>query len=326
MSLLKQLDKLVVDVLVDNQTDSYSSKPSFVSPEFKNVLDAGAEELSGTTLCCAQLGLSLLLTGYASDGKIHKLLFDAGPEGAIFLRNSKNLGIALGEVEEVAVTHGHWDHMGALTAALDEITSGGKRRVRCHVNGGMFLERGAQLADGRVVPFEVVPNPEVLSNHGAIVVNEPDARMLLEDFFYLSGEIPRVTPFETGRVDHMCRENAQVPWRSDPLLMDERYVAVHLKDRGLVVFSACSHAGIINVLKDVQQVFINAPIYCVFGGLHLVGSLEKIIAQTVDSLKVISPKHVVPAHCTGWRALVALVNAFGEEVVVPSQVGSRYTF
>ncbi len=91
MPSLQQLDKLVVDVLIDNQTDSYSSKPSFVSPEFKNVLDAGSKELSGETLCCAQLGLSLLLTGHAADGKVHKLLFDAGPEGAMFVRNSKNL-------------------------------------------------------------------------------------------------------------------------------------------------------------------------------------------------------------------------------------------
>jgi 7,8-dihydropterin-6-yl-methyl-4-(beta-D-ribofuranosyl)aminobenzene 5'-phosphate synthase len=79
MQSLRPLDKLVVDVLVDNQTDSYSSKPPNVSPEFKNVADAGAKELSGATLCCAQLGLSLMLTGH-SGGTTHKLLFDAGPK------------------------------------------------------------------------------------------------------------------------------------------------------------------------------------------------------------------------------------------------------
>ncbi len=216
--------------------------------------------------------------------------------------------------------------MGGLTAALDEITSGGERTVKCHVNPGMFLERGAQLADGRVVPFVGVPDPAVLAKHGALVVNKPDERTLLDGFFYLSGEIPRVTSFEKGRVDHMCRDDAKSAWRSDPLLMDERYVAVNLKDKGLVVFSACSHAGIINVLEDAKKVFGGVPLYCAFGGLHLVGSLEKIMAQTVDSMKRFRPTHVVPAHCTGWRALVALVNAFGEEVVVPSQVGSKYTF
>jgi metal-dependent hydrolase (beta-lactamase superfamily II) len=44
----------------------------------------------------------------------HTLLFDTGPEGAIFIRNCVNLGIRLGEVECIAVSHGHWDHMAAL--------------------------------------------------------------------------------------------------------------------------------------------------------------------------------------------------------------------
>ena len=43
-------------------------------------------------------------------------------------------------------------------------------------------------------------------------------------------------------------------WHDDPLIMDERYLAVHVKGRGPVVFSACSHAGIINVMHDVAAV------------------------------------------------------------------------
>lgn len=32
-------------------------------------------------------------------------------------------------------------------------------------------------------------------------------------------------------------------WERDPLVLDERYVAVRVKGRGAVVLSACSHAG-----------------------------------------------------------------------------------
>jgi len=324
MPSLRPLDSLIVDVLLDNQSDSYSSKPSHVSPEFANVIDAGAKELSGTTLCCAQLGLSLMLTGY-SGTKRHKVLFDAGPEGAIFVRNCQNLGVALDDVEEIVITHGHWDHMGALTAAIDEITRG-NRRVPCHVNPGMFLERGAKLNDGRVAPFQKVPSPQVLAEHGAEVINKEEERTLLDDFFYLSGEIPRVTTFETGRLDHLCRDAEDKPWRPDPLLMDERYLAADVRGKGLIVFSACSHAGIINVLHHARGTFGDLPIYGVFGGLHLVGSLEQIIPETIENLKLFQPKQIMPAHCSGWRASCALVNAFGESIVVPSAVGSRYTF
>jgi 7,8-dihydropterin-6-yl-methyl-4-(beta-D-ribofuranosyl)aminobenzene 5'-phosphate synthase len=218
MPHLQPLDTLQVDVLIDNLSDSYSSKPSHVSPEFNNVIAAGAREISGSTLCCAQLGLSLMLTAQAGPRR-HKLLFDAGPEGPIFVRNCRNLGVRLEDVEAVAISHGHWDHMGALTHALDEITRGG-RKVPCHINPGMFLERAAQLSTGGVAPFQVVPSPNILASHGAEVVNSFEARTLLDDCFFLSGEIPRSTSFEKGRQDHLCRDNSESPWRPDPLLMD----------------------------------------------------------------------------------------------------------
>ncbi len=60
------------------------------------------------------------------------------------------------------------------------------------------------------------------------------------------------------------------------------------------------------------------------GGFHLVGSLEKIIPQTVEAMELLKPARIMPGHCTGWRAVCAMVNAFGEAVVVPSAVGSRY--
>jgi len=325
MPTLQALDKLVIDVLVDNLSGNYSSKPANVSAEFTNVVNAGAKEISGPSLCCAQLGLSVMLTGYAGSTR-HKMLFDAGPEGHILLRNCKNLGVALNDVEAVAISHGHWDHMGALTEALAEITRGRDSKVPCHVNPGMFSERGGKLKDGSIMPFQRVPSPQEQGHYGADVVNKGEERTLLDSFFYLSGEIPRVTEFETGRQDHMCRESDDLPWRPDPLLLDERYLAVNLKGKGLMVFSSCSHAGIINVLKDLSVKFPSDPIYGVFGGLHLVGSLEKIIPVTVEHLKAFNPKQIMPAHCTGWRALCALVNAFGEGIVVPSAVGNRYTF
>jgi hypothetical protein len=51
-------------------------------------------------------------------------------------------------------------------------------------------------------------------------------RFVLEDCFYMSGEIPRVSSFEKGRPDHLCRRSADEPWQPDPLIMDERYLAV----------------------------------------------------------------------------------------------------
>jgi 7,8-dihydropterin-6-yl-methyl-4-(beta-D-ribofuranosyl)aminobenzene 5'-phosphate synthase len=327
MERLQPVDQLIVDIAVDNLSDSYSSKPGHVSPEFHNVVAAGAKELSGRSLCCAQLGLSLILSVSVGHRR-HTLLFDAGPEGAIFLRNCANLGVPLANVEAIAISHGHWDHMGALLDALDHITQhGAAGRIPCHVNPGMFLERAARLGEDRIVAFERVPTPEELTARGAAVMNSGEARWLLDGCFYLSGEIPRVSSFEKGRPDHLCRRAADRPWESDPLIMDERYLAVHVREKGIIVFSSCSHAGVVNVLGNAREVFPGLPLYGVLGGLHLSGAaMEPLIPETIAHLRPFELRQIVPAHCTGWRALHALLNAFGEAVVTPCAVGSRFTF
>ena len=166
MPMLQPVDQLVVDIAIDNLTDSYSSKPANVSPEFDNVMAAGATEISGTTLCCAGWGW-LVMT--ATVGKHRrKFLFDTGPEGAIFLRNCRNLGIVLDDVAAIAISHGHWDHTGGLLDVLDQITRNQRgKEVECHVNPGMFLERGTRLDTGQVAPFAKVASLDELAAEGA---------------------------------------------------------------------------------------------------------------------------------------------------------------
>ena len=105
------------------------------------------------------------------------------------IRNCTNLGIPMGEIERIAVTHRHWDHMAGLPAAIDAIVGQGGR-VSVHVNPDMFNERALRLKSGTVIPVANVPSPAELERHGAIVVNNPDERLLLDRHFYYSGEIP----------------------------------------------------------------------------------------------------------------------------------------
>jgi len=101
---------------------------------------------------------------------------------------------------------------------------------------------------------------------------------------------------------------------------------VNVAGKGLVVFSACSHAGIVNVLRHARATFPDIPIHAVMGGLHLSGANEEIIPQTVESLKEFGLKTIAAGHCTGWRAMTALANAFGDGVLTPTAVGKRFTF
>ena len=153
-----------------------------------------------------------------------------------------------------------------------------------------------------------------------------DPRLLLDDMFYLSGEIPRVTSYEKGFPAHV-KQLPNQEWIPDPLILDERFLVVNVRNKGLVIFSACSHAGIINVLKETRNLFPNLPLYAVMGGFHLSGHyVETIIPNTVQDMKQFDLEMIIPAHCTGWRAINALGNAFGDEIVVPSAVGRLYQF
>jgi 7,8-dihydropterin-6-yl-methyl-4-(beta-D-ribofuranosyl)aminobenzene 5'-phosphate synthase len=320
---LAALDALTVDVLTDDVSDNYVSKTLFAVSEFANVVRGGAEVISGEVLLCANLGFGLRLVSKCGAAR-HTMLFDTGPEGAIFIRNCTNLGIAFGEVEAIAVSHGHWDHMAALPAAIDEIVKH-SGQVTVHVNPDMFNERAIRLPSGRIVPVAKVPAPAELERHGASVVNSGEARLLLDAHFYYSGAIPRVTPFEKGREDHLARAAPAAAWQPDPLLLDERMLVAHVRGRGLIIFSVCSHAGIVNVCTHVTSLFPGIPLYAAIGGLHLGGVMERLIPDTVEGLRPFNITHIITGHCTGWRALHALANAFGD-AVSQSAVGTTYTF
>ena len=82
------VDRLDVLVLVDNVTDSLSTNPPNVAPEWSVLFgDGRLRLLAGKNICCAHHGLSLLLTAHVG-GATRTLLFDAGPAAETFTRNA----------------------------------------------------------------------------------------------------------------------------------------------------------------------------------------------------------------------------------------------
>lgn len=323
---LKPVDALEVSVLVDNVVDPLSTLPKGVTPEIALLRANGMKISSGHARCCANHGLSLVITARVGSD-IQILLFDAGPEAYTLARNGDRLGTPFGEVGAIVLTHGHWDHGGGLPEAIRLVTAASGRPVPCHVNEGMFVTRAVRLPNGEFLPFEDVTKPGQLARLGASVVSSEAARAIMEQMFYLSGEIPRRTPYERGFPAHVRLASDGASWEPDAQLLDERYVAAHVKGKGIVVFTACSHAGVVNVLSDAREVFGDVPLYGVMGGFHLSGpDVEKIIPETVRDLAAFGLKRIVPCHCTGWRAVHALANVYNDDVLVPAAVGRQFRF
>jgi len=201
----------------------------------------------------------------------------------------------------------------------------GGRAVPTYMHPGMYRRRAMKAADGSMRPFADVPGPAQLEQEGARVIHATEPQLLLDDLFCLSGEIPRVTAFETGMQGQYRRTEDGQGWEPDPLLLDERFVAVRVKGLGVVVLTACSHAGLVNVMAHARECFAGQPLHGVIGGFHLSGGNERVIPDTVAALRPFELKTIAAAHCTGWRAINALANAFGD-AVVPSSVGKLYRF
>ena len=216
---------------------------------------------------------------------------------------------------------------GAMFLALGAIRArNGNRPVPYYAHPGMFHSRAMRLPNGELRRLDDVPGIDDLTAQGAQIICTTEPQSFLDDTFFVSGEIPRVTEFERGLPGQVRKTADGKGWEPDELLMDERWIAAHIKDKGLFVFSACSHAGIINVLKHAQAGFPDVPLYGVMGGLHLSGANEKIIPQTIEAMKEFQLATIAAGHCTGWRAMAALSAAFGDKILAPTAVGKRYTF
>ena len=166
MPLLTEVDRLEVQVLVDNVTDSLSSTPPFVTREWPALVRQGMRRVAGASLCCANHGLSLVLRATAG-GHERVVLFDAGPVDYAVEHNGTRLGIDFGAIEAVVLSHGHWDHGGGLLKAFELIRAAAPQRsTPVYLHPGMFAERGQRQPDGGVLPSALLPTPDELTQRG----------------------------------------------------------------------------------------------------------------------------------------------------------------
>jgi len=86
MTNLQPVDRLEIQVLVDNVTDTLSSAPAFVTREWPMLQRQGMRVMAGGALCCANHGLALVITAHGPGGP-RTLLFDGGPVDYAVERN-----------------------------------------------------------------------------------------------------------------------------------------------------------------------------------------------------------------------------------------------
>jgi 7,8-dihydropterin-6-yl-methyl-4-(beta-D-ribofuranosyl)aminobenzene 5'-phosphate synthase len=197
----------------------------------------------------------------------------------------------------------------------------GERKMPLLLHPDAFLERKVIFPDGHEINLPP-PDRSILSQDGIEFIEEREPSYVLGKLVLVTGQVHRTTDFETGFPLHHAL--IEEKWQQDPYIHDDQAVVVNLKDKGLVVLTGCGHAGAINTIRQAQQLTGVQKIHSVIGGFHLSGPLfEPIIAPTVTALKEMNPEMVVPAHCTGWKAIHAIAREL-PQAFVQNSVGTRF--
>ena len=310
--MLAPVDRVAVTIVIDN---------------FLDVLMAGEEgvvryrerDFGGAEQLVAEHGFSALVS-FERDGDGQTVLYDAGLTPHAVGRNLDVLQVAVDDLRAIVISHGHADHHGGLEGL---VRRRGRARLPLIIHSDAWRERRLAFPTGdelRLPP----PSRHDLEAEGLEVVEECGHSLLLDGAVLVSGQIERVTEFETGFPIHEARDGEG--WRPDPMIWDDQALILNVRDRGLVIVSGCSHAGVINVLHQAWRLTGETRIAALIGGLHLTGGLfEARIQPTVDALCAAQVGRVLPAHCSGWRAVHAIARAM-PDAFVQSAVGTTVTF
>ena len=342
MESLVELDSLEILVIIDNELDPISASPNPAVLQTNGLRDigfngptraastpgGGVKELRMDHICCSAHGLSLMITG-TKNGQDHMILFDTGPEESAFERNAKRLKAELGKVETIQLSHWHRDHSGGMLKVLEMINEArdGTRKlvdVDLHPSRPDYRGMAPPIPGVGVVSLEADPTFFEIESAGGNVQKHDNTHTVLDNFFLVSGEIPRVTSYERGLRFGVRYNAATDSWEEDTLIQDERFLMCRVKGKGLVMFTGCSHAGVVNASTHAAELGQGVPLYAVMGGFHLADAEQSQIEATARDLQNLGIKVLLAGHCTGWRAKYEIHRVFGEGALVPSFVGSRF--
>jgi 7,8-dihydropterin-6-yl-methyl-4-(beta-D-ribofuranosyl)aminobenzene 5'-phosphate synthase len=167
-----------------------------------------------------------------------------------------------------------------------------------------------------------MPSRAGIEDAGFTIVEDRQPSLLLDGVLLVTGEVDRTTDFETGIPAHQVWRDAD--WQPDPLIHDDQAVVLYVRDKGLVMLTGCGHSGIVNIVRHAKTLTGIDRVYAVLGGFHLSGRVfEPIIPQTVAARAAEDLGVLVPAHCTGWKAQIALATGLPGAFTANS-VGSRF--
>jgi 7,8-dihydropterin-6-yl-methyl-4-(beta-D-ribofuranosyl)aminobenzene 5'-phosphate synthase len=235
------------------------------------------------------------------------ILFDTGASGA-FADNAAALGIDLGAVDVAVLSHHHYDHAGGL-----------ERFLGMNQKAKVYLRR-VEPADRYFRAFKLLKRPIGIDS---TLIDRLAQRFepLSEDTEIVSGthlltNISTSHPRPKGNRYLLVERGGSL----EPDPFDHELMMVMVDSDGMMIFSGCSHSGILNMIETAVSRFPGVPIKAVIGGFHLVGlpfynsmsASRREVEEIGRRIMALEPGKVYTGHCTGKKAYHALKQVMGE--------------
>lgn len=222
------------------------------------------------------------------------ILFDTGPS-EVLLTNAGIAEIDLAGTDLIVLSHGHWDHTDGLPHLAENSI---RPQVLCHPE--VFRDRRNKSGAFNGMALSKQKTADTFN------LRESTGPVQISDTTWFLGEIPRKNNFEATQTQfHYEKDGQSFP----DFLPDDTALAMRT-DKGLVVVSGCSHAGICNICEYAKKVSGENHLHMVIGGFHLLDDAPAL-DRTIAYFQAEKPDRLYPMHCTAMPALAEFHAAFG---------------
>ena len=248
----------------------------------------------------AKHGLSLLVETKLA-GVNSKFLMDAGPGPDIALRNAGMIDVDIKKIDSIMLSHGHYDHTGALLQVLKHIEN--LIPVIAHPN--VFSPKFAYKPTLTSIGIEF-DQTAIRASGGELLLTRDSIALL--NGVISSGEILRKTYFEKTKGFWTVEDNNFIA----DSIVDDQALFINVKEKGLVILTGCAHSGIINTVRHAKRITGIENVYAIIGGFHLEQADDERIQKSIEDLKELDLKMMYPCHCTGRKAITKLAKSYGD--------------
>ena len=328
------IDKLSIQVLVDSSFDL------FLRPHQVNGVSVTSSKLAGgyRRSLHNEWGLSLWLESQLA-GEQRTLMLDYGYTPEVLANNMELIGVDPGKLNALIVSHGHYDHFGGLMGFLDryrdklpadvKLYSGGEdnfcHRVAKSGTPGQFTDFGTldrRALDAKKITTVLAESPVIMA--GQAFTTGRIKRSSLEKV------LPN-TMVEFGMKDGVgCDSGKYLAADMAGKILPDEHIHEHatcfnLKDKGLVVISSCGHVGIVNSVRQAQEVSGIEKVHAIVGGFHLGPAPKDYLEQVVGEIRKLKPDVLIPMHCSGLNFVQEARLQMPQNLLLCT-TGSRITF